>query len=58
MNAARRLLPLLALAALTACPRLDPMQRAVVTFDAPDAPGGAARRGYLLRMTGYYDFLP
>ena len=27
MNAARRLLPLLALAALTACPRLDPMQR-------------------------------
>jgi hypothetical protein len=38
--------------------RLDPMQRAVVTFDAPDAPGGAARRGYLLRMTGYYDFLP
>jgi mono/diheme cytochrome c family protein len=27
VNAARRLLPLVALAALTACPRLDPMQR-------------------------------
>jgi hypothetical protein len=36
--------------------RLGPGEKAVLTFTVPEA-AGAARVGYLLRMSGYYEFL-
>jgi hypothetical protein len=36
--------------------RLGPAEEAVLTFDVPE-PAGPARVGYLLTMSGYYEFL-
>jgi hypothetical protein len=38
--------------------RLDPAREVVLTFTAPDFLFGGGRWGFLLRFTGYYEFLP
>jgi hypothetical protein len=38
--------------------RLDPAQEVVLTFAAPEALSGGWRWGFLLRLSGYYEFLP
>ncbi len=38
--------------------RLGPTQSAELIFRAPAAEGGRKRWGYVLRVSGYYDFLP
>lgn len=38
--------------------RLERMQEVELSFAEPPAASGGGRRGYVLRMSGYYEFLP
>jgi hypothetical protein len=38
--------------------RLGPLEAVELSFAAPSVADGEKRRGYVLRMAGYYDFLP